>query len=374
MNKTKITSRQLISLTAGVTAGGSVLVSGALIASVAKQDAWIGSLLTILFGIPVIWIFLFLGKRFPRMNLVEVSRELLGKWFGTIVAGSFLFLFLQISYHIPWYMSDFMTSRIIPETPYYVIKALYITAMSIAILYGLEAFARASEIFIMVASVLFVFVMVMVVPNAKIGNLQPVLENGLIPVLKSSAFLSCFLTFPPVVMLMIYPAHLDDPKEGGKFFFKGYFLGGGITCISILMSVLALGWAITANSRFPVFRLANLINVGIVFSRIEIIVFVIWVLTQFIFSTVFFYGFVTGLSQLLKLKDHKRLVLPLALLLLTMSEVVFPDVAYQENWIVFAWVPYIFTHGFILPVFLLVVYWVKKRVLKMDIGDNQGQK
>ncbi len=374
MSETKITSRQIISLTAGVTTGGSVLVIGALIASVAKQDAWIGSLLTILFGIPVIWIYLFLGRRFPRMNLVGMSRELLGKWFGTIVAGSFLFLLLQMSYHIPWYMGDFMTSRIIPETPHYVIKALYIAAMSIAILYGLEALARASEIFIMIASVLFVFVMVMVAPNAKIENLQPVLENGLIPVLKSSAILSCFLSFMTISMLMIYPAHLDDSKEGGKSFLKGYFLGGGITCISILMSVLALGWAITANSRFPVFRLANLINVGIVFSRIEIIVFVIWVLTQFILSTVFFYGFIIGFSQLLKLKDHKRIVLPLALILLTMSEVVFPDVAYQEHWIVYTWVPYIFTHGFVLPVFLLVVYWVKKRVLKMDIGDNQGQK
>ncbi len=374
MNETKITSRQIISLTAGVTTAGSVLVIGALIASTAKQDAWIGSFLAILFGIPVIWVFLFLGRRFPRMTFVEISRELLGKWLGTVVAGSFLFLCLQISFHTPWFMSDFMTSQVMPETPHYVIRALYIAAMSIAILYGLEAFARASEIFMLVVSVLFVFVMVMVIPNAKIENLLPVFENGLIPVLKSSVFVTCFIALPNITMMMVYPARLDDLNKGEKSFLKGYFLGGGITCISILMSVLVLGWAITANSRFSVFRFANLINVGIVFSRIEVIVFVVWVLTQFIFCTIYFYAFVIGLSQLLKLKNHKRLVLPLALILLTMSEVIFPDVAYQEHWAVFTWIPYIFTHGFVLPVFLLMVYWIKKRVLKMDIGDNRGQK
>lgn len=55
MDKIKITNHQLFSLTANGAIGGSVIVISALVASVAKQDAWIGALLTPAFGITVIW-------------------------------------------------------------------------------------------------------------------------------------------------------------------------------------------------------------------------------------------------------------------------------------------------------------------------------
>jgi hypothetical protein len=49
-----------------------------------------------------------------------------------------------------------------------------------------------------------------------------------------------------------------------------------------------------------------------------------------------------------------------------MSGVVFPDVIYQASW-VNVWLPYITTHGLILPLLLLLVHLIKKRMLKADI-------
>ena len=374
MIKTKITGRQLFSLTAGGSLGGSVLIIAALMASIAKQDAWIGSIVTVITGLPVIWVYVFLGSRFPNMNYIEIIRTVLGKWLGSVVAASTMLFYIQGSSHVPWHVGDFITSQVMPETPAYVVNALFITAIAVAALYGLEAFARATEIFLIISTIMFIFAMVLVLPNAKIENLQPVLENGFLPVLKSSVFLSCFITYPLITIMMIYPVGIDNLREAKKSIFTGYFWAGSISFLAILMSILVLGWPITANTRYPAFRLAKEIDVGIIFSRIEFIVFVSWILTQFIINTLFFYAGITGLSQLLKLKNHKILVIPAAFLALIFSGIVFPDVIYQENWIAFGWVPYIITHSFIFPVLILVVYLVKRVIEKHSVNNGKKSK
>ena len=64
---------------------------------------------------------------------------------------------------------------------------------------------------------------------------------------------------------------------------------------------------------------------------------------QFMIGLLFFYAGATGLSQLIGLKDHKRIVMPLGLITLVLSGVVFPDAVYQANWVNLVWLPYITT-------------------------------
>jgi hypothetical protein len=77
-------------------------------------------------------------------------------------------------------------------------------------------------------------------------------------------------------------------------------------------------------------------------------------------GTLFFYSGVTGLSELLKLSDYKKIVLPLALIVFIMTGVVFPNDIYNLNWLGMVWIPYSATMGFLIPLLLLIVYAVKK--------------
>ncbi|UNC91987.1 GerAB/ArcD/ProY family transporter [Candidatus Contubernalis alkaliaceticus] len=367
MNNIKITDHQLFSLTANGAIGGAVIVIGATLAGIAKQDAWITALITPLFGIPVIWVYWYLGSQHPNMTFVEIIKRILGKWIGFIAAACFVFLCLQIAAHLPWYIGNFITIQVMPETPAYAINFLFVAAFMIALLYGIETIARASEMFIYFVSFLFFLAMILVLPNANIENLQPVLENGVIPILKGSVFLSSFITFPLITLMMIFPVNINDMQQAKKALFKGYLFAGLIIFITILMSILILGAVMTAKSQFPTYMLAKEINVGIVFSRLEFIITALWLFTQFIIGLLFFYAGVIGLSQLLGLKDYKKIVIPLSLIILVMTEVVFPDTVYQVNWVNTVWVPYIITYGLILPVLLLLVFLIKKLVLKVEI-------
>lgn len=367
MDKIKITNHQLFSFTANGSIGGSVLVISAMAASVAKQDAWIAALLTPVFGLPVIWLYWFLGSQYTGMTLVGMIYDLFGKWIGFIIVVGFVFFYFTTASRVVWYIGNFISTQAMPETPANVIDALFLAAIVIGVLFGIETIARASELFLYFASTLFFIAMILVLPNAKIENLQPVLENGLIPILNSTILLSCFLTFPLIALMMIYPIHLNNVIEAKKSLIKGYLWGGCIIFTANLMPILVLGSKITANLRHPVYILAKEINVGIIFTRLEFIVTASWIVTTFVIGILFFYAGVAALSQLLRLKTHKRIVIPMGLIIMVMSWIAYPNIPYEANWIATVWTPYVITYGLILPILLLIVFLIKKQVQKAGV-------
>lgn len=364
MDKIKITNHQLFSLTACNSFGAAVIITSALITGIAKQDAWLSALVTPFYGMIAIGVMTYVSSQYPNMTFVGVIRDILGKWLGTAVALSYVLLCLTISYHIPWYIGNFMNIHVMPETPAEVINLLFIIAVVIAVLYGIETIARVSEIFILLASVLFFIAMVFVSPNIKIQNILPVLEKGVTPVLRGAVVLSCFSTLHTFTLLMVYPINLESIKEGRKAIFKGYLWASLLVLITFLMTILVLGPAITAKSQYPTYILAKEINVGIVFSRFEFIVAALWIVTEYIICILFLYAGITGLSELLGLKDYRKIVIPYGLIIFVFSDIVFPSNVYQSRWVKEVWAPYIISHAFIMPVLLVLVYWCKKTIKK----------
>jgi spore germination protein (amino acid permease) len=370
MEKIIITDHQLFTLTALYTCGSAIINTSADVTSLAKQDAWISALFTPIWGLLVVWIITFLGSRYPGMTFVEITQQILGKWFGWIISAGFVIFCLRCAPQIPWFIGNFITTQSMPETPEYAINIIFVTAIVIAILFGVESIARASEIFILFVSVLFLFSMLCVAPNAHMENIFPICENGITPILSGSFFLSGLLTFPIIILLMIYPRNVNDIHKAEKAIFKGYLWGAFLIFLSILMSILVIGNKITAQSQYPIYLLAKEINVGIIFSRLEFIVAAVWIVTLFIKGVLYFYAGILGFSQLIDLKEHKRIVIPFGLIMVVMSGIIFPNTDYQKNWDKYVLLPYEATYGLVLPALLLLVYTVKNKVLKLKVENG----
>lgn len=365
MSKVKITDKQLLAFTTNSSIGGSVLVIPALIVSIAKQDAWITALITPILGIPVIWIYCFLGSEFPNMTLVGIIKKVFGKWIGFIFSAAYVGLFLEMAAHIPWYVSNFLTMQVMPETPRYVINFLFMAAVILAGLYGIEAIARASEIFMYFVLISFLISMLLILPKVSIENIQPVLENGIIQIVKGSIFIAAFTTFPMIALLMIYPMNAKNIMKAKKSILKGYLQSGAIVFIIIFVSISVLGSAVIEKSRYPTYFLMKEIDVGVIFTRLEFVIAVVWNITELSIGILFFYSGVTGLSELFGLKDYKKIVIPMGIITFLMSGVIYPDSTYESNWIVYAWMPYILTYGLIIPLILISVFLIKKLIFKL---------
>lgn len=364
MDKVKITNHQLFALTASFVCGSSILVASASTAGLAKQDAWISMLLSAVLGLFEVGLICFLWSHYPDMTYVEMIKQIFGKWIGSIIAGGFVFFCLLSTSQIVWYLGNFMTIHIMPETPIYFINMVFLTTTAIALLYGLEAIARSYEIFIQFVSVLFILSILLVLPNAKMENLLPLFEKGAIPILKGAFFLTSFLIFPAVLLLMVFPTNADNTKKAKNSFLKGYLWGEFLVFISIIVTISVLGSTITAASQYPVFILTKGINLGTIFTRLEFIIAAVWIITLLSRAILYFYAGFIGFAQLLGLKDHKKIILPLALIILVISGIAFKDVIYLSDWDTFIWPPFAATFGLALPMVMVVSFYLKNKLKK----------
>lgn len=363
MENTKISGHQIVALTASFTCGTSILVVTSDLAEFAKQDAWICALLSIAMGVPIVLMYCYLGKLFPDKTFVQVIITMFGKLIGWMVSAYFIFLCLSSVAQITSYIGSFMSTQYLPSTPVYVINAYFVAILAIALLYGLEATSRSIEILFHIVWIALLFMLIANISNLKVNNVFPVLEYGVNPVFKGSVFLSSFITWPLIVLNMVYPTHVDNPKVARRSILKGYLLGSAIMFLVILMTILVLGSNVTALSVFPTYLLAKEISFGFV-SRIEGFIVGAWVVTLFAKSFFYFYAGLTGISQLFDLKDYKKLVLPAGLVVLVFSNIVYPNNAYQSYWDKYTWPLYIGTFGVILPIVLLFIYILKKFICK----------
>lgn len=361
MDKIKITSHQLGALIALFTCGDSIIIISSRASIVAKQDAWISSIVATISGLFFIWMYSYLGSKYPDKTFVEMIKIIFGKWIGGFVAANFVFLCFVSAPQVAWYVSSFITSQYMTETPPYAIDLVFIVVCMIALLYGLETIARSSEIFFHIVFILFILAMLLVTPKVKIDNIFPVLENGITPVIKASIGLSTFTTWPSIILLMIFPKNITNINKAKKSLYTGYLLGSLLIFLSILMSILVLGSDITANSSYSAYLLAKEISIGTFFNRLEPLVAAVWIIALFVKTLMYFYAGIIGLSQLLGLKDYRKIVLPLGLIVLVMCEVVYPNVIYEDDWDNTIWVHWIITFAVILPMVLIIVSFFKKR-------------
>lgn len=361
----KITSHQLFTFSALSILGGSLLVVSSSVATVAKQDAWLSALVAMAAGLLMMCIYCYLGSRYKGVTLIGLPQKIFGKWIGKIVAAGYVLFMFTTAYGVPWWIGNF-GAHIMHETPVPIIILPYVIAMVIGVYYGIESIARASEFFYPFVTILFVGSIILVLPNAKVEYMTPVLENGVVPILKGSFALAPIIIFVAIVMLMIYPINIDDIKSGRKAIMKGYLWCSTVVLITILVSVLVLGSAIVAKSSFPTLLLVKEINVENFLTRFEYAISIMWIITEFMVGILFFYTCIKGLSELIGLKDHKKIAVPMGLVVFILSWSVDPSSIEQVNWNSFGFNPHSSLFGFILPVLMLIVFAIKKRIFNIQ--------
>lgn len=357
VEKGKISVRQFTVLVMLYTIGTSILVVPSSLAVVSKQDGWIASILGTGASLLSVLLYSALGKRFPDMTLVEYSERILGKWLGKTISILFLsFVFLLASFLLR-VVGNFMTTHIMPETPMVVIHILFISVVILAVRLGLENMSRASEIFLPLIIFIFIFLAVFLSPHIEIDRIQPVLEGGIKPVLLAAFYF--FSLQELVVFLMLFP-YVNRTKKAGDALLAGATIGGIFVIATTMLSLLVLGPDFTARNIYPSYSLAKLINVGGFLQRVEAMLAIIWFVTIFFKTVVCFYAICLGLAQTLKLKDYRPLTLPLGMIMVVLSIVVYGNIVNFLEFTPRIWSVYALTYMLVLPLLLLGVDSVRK--------------
>ncbi|WP_408007523.1 endospore germination permease [Pseudalkalibacillus sp. A8] len=354
----KISLRQFTCLVTLFVIGDTIIFVPSYVTSLGKQDAWLSAIFAGFFGIFLVTLYSFLGKRFPSMNIISIGEKVFGLWVGKIIGVLFVFFFLIDSGGILWDLGDFMTTQIMPETPINAILILFLSIVIIGIKIGLEPLARAAEIYFPIVILLFLILVISVSREIKPENIQPILEDGVKPVLGGSLPLIGFY-LESVILLMVLP-YVNQVKRIKKGYVIGMIIGSSFLLIVILLSILVFGTHLTSNNIYPTYVLARKINIGDFFQRVEAVLAFIWILTVYFKLTICFYAAAAGFGQILKIKDYKVLTFPLAVIVYVLALIIAPNITYIGDFLLSIWWAFTFSYGLFLPLLLIAVAKLRK--------------
>lgn len=362
MNKIIISNHQLAIITSIFVVGASPLIVPTLVASVAGRDSWLSAIFAAIVGLLVVWVNIYLAQLHPGKTFVEFTQQLLGNWMGGFVAISLIMIEFLAGTDVIWYVGDFFTTVYMTGASKYYINVLFAAVLATALLYGLEAVARAREVLFIITLTFFIFALLLLIPQFKIDNLFPILENGVNPVVVGMFPLLNNAVFPIICLSMIFTTNIKDIKTAKISIFKGYFLGMLEVFFALIVCVLVVGGTFIEKLRYPLFVITKEIEVGVIFSHLEALIVIVWLVVSFFAAFIYIYAGVLGLSQVLKLKDYKRIVIPVLLIITIYSGIIYKDVQYQLNFDTVVRTPAAISFGFVLPLVLLVISLIRKKL------------
>lgn len=362
----KIEESQFMKMVSLFIIGPTIVLLPSIIASEAKQDAWISSIAGMIAGLLLVTLYNALGRLYPGRTLVEASKEIFGKWLGSLVSVLWFAYAFILNALVLRNLGEFLTGTMMPETPIQAIFIVYLCIVVIGVRYGISNIARTLDIFFPCVLVLFILFALMLAPDIEFKRVQPVLGEGIKAVLKGAYPYIAFPFLELILLLMIYP-NVKLPKAAGKAFLKGTFVGGMVMSTLTLLSILVMGAESTASDIFSSFELAKEIEIGGFIQRVEAIMTAIWFITIFYKLVVCFYISVLCLSQTLNLSEYRSLTLPMGTILYALAIIIAPNISYLTSFHIVVRPAYSLTIGFLLPLLVLMVGVIRKRSRKRAV-------
>ncbi|MBZ5483198.1 GerAB/ArcD/ProY family transporter [Bacillus sp. T_4] len=361
MEKAKISASQLFILMVLFELGTSLLLP---VAMEAKQDAWLAILLGMLGSLVVFVIYYKLYSYYPDLLPTEYMQKILGKAIGSVLAFLYISYFIYDVARVLRDIGEMLLTFSYSDTPLFIANALLILVIIYTVQKGIEVVARSGELFFIFMYVLAVTGFLLIVCSGLIDfkNLQPVLEDGILPVLKVVFIQTLYFPFGEAIVFTMILPYLNNPKKAKVTMLCATGLSGINLTITMLINISVLGVDLTARSQFPLLSTVQSIQVADFLERLDVFFMLALVIGGFSKISVLFYASMIATATLFKIKSPSRLSYPIGLIVLFMSLMISRN--FQEHLhegigveMFFLQIPFLA----IIPVLLFLVAFFKNR-------------
>lgn len=360
MNKEVISEKQGIYLiTLFIVAETFVLTR----AMEAKQDFWLAILFAMAISIPFMLIFYRLHGFDPNKDLLDLNEWIFGKILGKIINLLLVYYVATNMLSVMYVFNDFIIQASLAETPKSV-TYLLLTILCIWIVRaGIEVMGRWTELFLP-AIVLILFIgTTMLIPQMEIKNIQPILSQGIKPVVEGGMLTFLFPLSETIAFTMIFSG-LRNKKSYRNIYLLGLLYGGFLIIVLVFTEVLVLGVDDTLMFFFPGYKTFSRLNPGGVFQRLEIISGATFILGGFIKISVLLLAVCRGIAKIFNFNDYRPIVTPVALLISNISYIFYFSTMFMFQWISDYWGYFAFPFEFVIPIIIWIVAEIRMKYIR----------
>ncbi|RBP85502.1 spore germination protein (amino acid permease) [Cytobacillus firmus] len=312
MKIAEINNLQLSSIIFTQILGTSLLIIPGTVVQIAGVDGWISQIVSTLMALIVGTMVFYLYNNFPHDNLIIIFEKLFGKIIGNILGiGFVIYCILSLSTVIKQGCS--ITGYIfLPETSPLIFFIVFFLIVVYITKVGMNALARTNVLVMLLLIITFVVIIITAVPLLNVP-LKPLLLEGLSPVLKGSLTPSSWMG-QVILITMIFPYLTSGNKKNIKTTILITLIVVGIDHTIITMFTLGVLGLETKDLLIPVYSVAKLIEIDLIWRRLDVMIMFSWVAGVTLKMSFWYFCTVLALKQLLNLNKYEPIVFPLAFL------------------------------------------------------------
>lgn len=360
MNKDNICNKELIILIFNFYISTYLLFN---MGGGAKQDAWIATIVAIIFSLPLMLIYGKIMNFYPKKNLFEILEVIFGKIIGTFLSIIIIIYLFVLSSFILRDFVDFVRITSMRNTPSLAIMIL-IGILSIYFLkQGIQCIVAWSKFFLRIIVIFFIITLAFLIPYMNLEHLYPMFGMGIKEILKESFTLITF-PFTEVFIFTTFFDCLVPDKKSKNIFFIGLLISSFAVIGFTISNILLLGGETYSKTYFSGYESMKRLRIQGEFQRMEIIVSTAFTIVQFLEMNFCVLGICKGIKNIFKLKNHKKIVSLIIIIVVIMSKVFsisIMDYQYfdQHYWPVIGLVIQI-----IFPIIICIIAFIKSKFKK----------
>ncbi|RBW69681.1 GerAB/ArcD/ProY family transporter [Bacillus taeanensis] len=337
----------------------------------ANQDAWIATLIGMLCSFVLIWVYTKIQKYNPNHNLADILSAVLGKWIGGPLVFLYALKFFWVGLLNFSEFGELISITLLPVTPMIIILSIFMLTVIYVLCSGYEVLARLGELMLPIVLFFLISTYVLIALSGKVDltRLQPVLGNGILPVLDASFPALVNFPFGEAVVFLMYWQYVHAEEQIFRIASLAIGVSGLLVTCSVIIIISVLGVQYAANSEIPLFEVIKYINLADIITNLDSISAVILFIGGFFKTTLHFYGGVLAIKSLFHLKNEKWLIFVSAICFTWFSLTYYKNLAFHR-WVGFelsnAYIYSFFTFFNIMcPILILIIIWLKSKRLKL---------
>ncbi|MCB5236795.1 GerAB/ArcD/ProY family transporter [Niallia circulans] len=355
----KLSLTQIFTMIINFLLGSSIVVG---VGIDAKRDAWLVVLIGMFIGLIIMSFYLYLMSLLPGKNIYQIIEYCFSRKVAVLFALVYLSYFIYISSRVIRDFGELITSAILPVTPIEFTILMLMLVIGYILYLGIEVLGRTAEIFspYMFVFILLLFIFLYAGEKINLTNVQPILSNGIKPLLKSA--IPSIIAFPygELIAFTVIFSHIKDFKVTKRVCLISVFIASLILLSSVFLIIATLGENTAARANFPLLIAARLVSIGEFLERIDVLVVFIMMLGILIKSSVFLYGGLKGIEYIFKI-PYRYFAMPVSCIVAMFS--IFITLDFSDHLIEGLNVDLFILHvplEFIIPISITFIVLVKK--------------
>ncbi|SDN67296.1 spore germination protein KB [Bacillus sp. OK048] len=357
LEKGKISTIQLEFIMIPTIVATGILSIPSIAGKFARHDMWMTPIIGSIIGFITVYIVWKLHQLFPKLTPIEYSEKILGKVFGMVFSLFLVCFYIDNTATVVRQYGNFISGNVMFDTPSIVFTIGIMFVSALAVCGGIEVIARSAVICTTIYMSTSLFLLLLI-KDIDIGFMLPILENGMLPVIKGGLVHSAW--FSEFFLLSFIFPFLHHPKKGLKAGMKAslYVM---LIFTYVNFFVLTLLGVSSVNQFYPVYTIIRAISVMGFFENFEIVFTASWVLGNFVKISIFLYVASLGLAQVFRLSSYRIVVFPLSLLLVLISYWDIPNMVVLVDYLTRIQPFYSILVQTVLPLFLLIIALARRK-------------